>query len=228
MQIPSTIWILAIVLALIESWSAIPLLLLAFAPGSLKLRFLDPSQGDRLIAGSAEAQTALQRLQSMGFDLLGVKVEQQLWRGEFREISTVSNARDAFGAILLSPEAKVKGIYFFTPLSGGGMVFTRGYGSQGEIEDSRTSVRNIVSSKPEDLWASHSQRVELFRQKGFTPLVNNSRESRLEATRFFYRSDYARRTARSLLRGPLVQALIFLLILLLGASLFNLVPTGPK
>ncbi len=129
---------------------------------------------------------------------------------------------------MLSPEAKVRGIYFFTPLSGGGMVFTRGYGSQGEVEDGRTSVRNVVSSKLEDLWASHSQRVEQFRQKGFTPLVNNSRESRLEATRLFYRSDYARRMARSLLRGPLVQALIFLLILLLATSLFSLLPPSPK
>lgn len=215
-------------LLVITAQSAIPLILLALAPGYLKFRFLDPRQADKVLSSSPEIGDALQKLQSLGFDYLGVKVELQLWRKPLNEIATVSAARDAFGSMMLSPEGKLAGIYFFTPLSGGGMVFTRDYDSLNEIETEDTSVKDIPSKDLQELWESHRQRLEVFRQKGLTPLAAHSQESRLEATRHYYNTPYARQIARSYLQSPPVMAFWMMLILLIVSIVVNLSTPAAK
>ncbi len=209
--------ILALVslLLVITARSAVPLILLALAPGYLKFRFLGPGEADKVLSSSPEIRSALQKLQSLGFDLLGVKVETQLWRRPLHEIATVSAEGNAFGSILLSPEGKVAGFYFYTPLTNDGMVFTRGHSPAPEFEDHTTSVRNIVTNDPQAMWASHQQRVEALRQSGANPVVSRSQESRLEATRFYYNTPYARQSTRSLLQSPPVLAFGLMLILLI-------------
>lgn len=215
------ILILAAALVLITGWSAIPLIQLALAPGLLKYWFLDAPQSDKLISGSTAVQSALQQLQSLGFELLGIKVEKQPWHQPLYEIATVSADRDAFGSIMLSPEKKVMGHYLYTPLSGGGLVFTRGHSSLPDVENDTTSVKSVLSNNLSEMWTSHRQRLEVFRQKGLTPMVANSQESRLAATKTYYETDYARRTARAFLRGPTVQAFVLMLIFLLALVLIT-------
>ncbi len=215
-------------LLVITAQSAIPLILLALAPGYLKFRFLDPRQAERILSSSPEIGVAFQKLQSMGFDYLGVKVELQLWRKPLNEIATVSAERDAFGSIMLSPEGKPSGNYFFTPLTGGGMVFTRGYAAMNEIETEDTSVKDLPSKDLQELWESHRQRLEIFRQKGWTPLVDHSQASRLEATRHYYNTRYARQIARSYLQSPTVMAFWMMLILLIISIAVNLPSPAAK
>lgn len=219
---------LAVVLVVITGRSAIPLFLLAFASGRLKYWFLDSLQSDKIISELPATKTALQQLQSLGFELLGVKVEKQLWHSPLYEIATTSADRQAFGSIMLSPRREVVGHYFYTPLSEGGLVFTRGYSSLPDVENSNTSVRSVLSNNLQEMWNSHRQRVEVFRQRGFTTSVSNSQESRLAATKSYYTTDYAKRTARSLLRGPTVQAFILMLVFLCALVLINIYQSAGK
>jgi hypothetical protein len=68
------------------------------------------------------------------------------------------------------------------------------------------------------VFEAHEDRVRAFQARGMRPTAPNSQQGRIDATRAFYASPYARKGAASL-RAPDVLAFVLTLAVLLLALL---------
>ena len=213
--------LLAVLLIVSTGMRALPLLILALAPGQLRCWFIGAEPSDRLIRlkASPAVKAKVAQLQALGFVLLGIKAEKVWWRKAVHEIALTSVEMDIFGSIILNQNNRAADVYFYTPFAEGGLVFTRAKSPLPEMESENTSVKNLPTDKTERLLASHRQRVRAFRQKGLTPLAVDSQTARLAATRFYYTTDYGKRAGRVLLRTRPVRDFLLSLALLLGVGI---------
>jgi hypothetical protein len=212
----TTYWvvlILALFLTIYTGAQAIPLLVLLYAPRLLKFWFIDPAESERWISASPSVQEKIEQLHELGFVPLGIKAEKILWQQPVYEVSLSNQKKETFASIMLTSENRVLGVYFFTPLSGGGVTFTRGHSRMPEIELPNTSVKNNLTGDLKTMFVSHSQRVRLFKQKGIAPLAVNDQATRIEATYNFYESTYMKQARRNLPR--LLPAINFALAIVL-------------
>jgi hypothetical protein len=157
-------------------------------------------------------------LQELGFSLLGVKLEKlPLWGGTYREVALASEEAEAYASIGLRKDGRPRGLYFYTPLRDAGMVFTRNRALGGEAESERLSVKNVPTQNFKEILDSHQQRLRVLKERGLVPSVGLSQQARIEATRAFYASGYAR---RRLARSRKVLRFCGSLLLLLAAVWF--------
>lgn len=205
---------LALVLVFFASRRALPLLLFSLAPGSMRVWFDDPPQASALISGSRPLRDLVASLESLGFLPLGLKVEKLPLGGPaYREVALACGERSAFASIVLHPSGDPASFYFYTPFEDGGMVFTRNFAYGREAEAPPISVRNVPGGSPEQVLAIHDRRVRAFQDQGLRPSVSCSQQGRIEATRAFYASTYARRGV-AYLKSPDVLAFFFVLAVL--------------
>lgn len=101
---------------------------------------------------------------------------------------------------MLTPDKGVLGVYFYTALSGGGIIFTRGHSRMPEIELPDASIKNNLTGDLKAMLASHSQRIRAFKQRGITVIPVSDQASRIEATYKFYESTYMKQARRNLPR----------------------------
>jgi hypothetical protein len=207
--------LLAVVLAIWTGWRAVPLLSFALTPWRVRYWFLEAEAANRIMAGSQSVQARLQELRALGFTPLGVKMERVLWRQAGREVALVSTEAETFASIVLTRDGRALSVYFYTPLSDGGLVFTRAESSLPVMESRNTSVKNVAGKGLDKLLASHRLRLRTFRHQGLKPAVAPTQAARLAATRTYYASTYARRAGRNLLKLPVVRDFA-LTVLLLG------------
>jgi hypothetical protein len=227
----TTFWlvlILALFLTVYTGAQAIPLLVLMFAPRLLKFWFIGTAESERRISSSASVQEKISQLRELGFTVLGIKGERILWQPPVYEISLTNPQKETFASIILGPNDGALGVYFFTALSGGGIVFTRARSRMLELEIPGTSVKNIPDSDLKSMLSSHSQRIRSFKQKGFTPLSVNDQAARIEATYVYYESAYTKKGRRNLPR--LLPAINFALgvVLLIAVVLTAILRLGAK
>ena len=212
----TTYWlvlILALFLTVYSAAQAVPLLALMFTPRLLKFWFIDKMDSDRRIASSPSAQEKIAQLRELGFAVLGIKGERILWQPPVYEVSLTNPAKETFASIILGPDDGTLGVYFFTALSGGGIVFTRARSRLREMETADTSVKNTPSGDLNTMLTSHSQRIRVFKQKGISPLSGWDQAARIEATYVYYGSAYIRKGRRNLPR--LLPAINFALAVVL-------------
>ncbi len=205
--------IFALFLTIYTGAQAIPLLVLMFAPRLLKFWFISADYSERRIGASSSAQEKIGQLGMLGFSVLGIKGERILWQPPVYEISLSNAAKETFASIILDPDDQALGVYFFTALQGGGIVFTRARSRMLEMELPGTSVKNIPNSDLNTMFSSHSQRIRAFKQKGISPLPVTDQASRIEATYRYYELAYTRKGRRNLPR--LLPALNFALAVVL-------------
>jgi hypothetical protein len=209
----------ALGLVLLTGQSVLPGLLVVISPSRLRARFVDPEQEASALSGSPLLEECLQRLKALRFFLLGVKAEKlPLWGREDREVALAARDGSAFASIVLQPFGAPSSVYLYTPLAGGGMVFTRDYAGGPQAEGDRLSVRNVPTEDLEKLVGDHRARVEAMRQRGAALDLRSSQAGRLDATRAFYASTYFRRLATPQII-PGLAGFILSLILLLWAVL---------
>jgi hypothetical protein len=201
---------------------ALPLLVLALAPGQRRCWFIDAESSQRLIRlkASAPVKAALEQVQGAGFELLGIQAEKIWWRRAVHEIALTSAEMGIFASIVLNQNRKAAGVYFYTPFDGG-LVLTRSRSSLPEMERENISVKNLDTDRVERLLSAHRQRVRASRQKGLTPLAVDSQEARLAATRAYYASEYGQRAARAALWTRPVRDFALSLALLAGAAIVH-------
>jgi hypothetical protein len=199
----TTYWLvlfLALILAFYTGAQAIPLLVLLYAPRLLTFWFIDPAESERWISASPAVQEKIEQMGELGFVSLGIKAEKILWEKPAYEVSLSNTEKEAFGAILLTPDKGVLGVYFFTALSGGGIIYTRGHSRMPEIELPDASIKNNLTGDMKAMLSSHSQRIRAFKQKGMTVIPVSDKASRIEATYIFYESTYMKQVRRNLPR----------------------------
>jgi hypothetical protein len=214
-----------ILLVTLSGWEAIPLLVLALNPGSMRYWFDDSQTGQELISKSPTLQAWLLQLQALGFFPLGIKAEKlPLWGGVYREAALVSRETDIYASIVLHRNGDPASLYFYTPLRGGGMVFTRNHSFAPEAESDGLSVRNVPTHDFKEALASHSERLLNLTEKGFLPIVGSSQQTRIEATRAFYVSAYARRPSQYLLSPVILSFFLWIVLALVVGSLYVLTP----
>lgn len=215
------VFLLALLLTVYTGAQAIPLLVLLYTPRLLKFWFIDTAQGQLWISASPDVRDKIEQLCELGFIPLGIKVEKVLWQKPVYEVSLTNPEKETFAAIMLRRNDQVQGdllfrvlgVYLFTPLTGGGVVFTRGRSRMHEIDLPDTSVKNNLAGDLKGMLSSHSQRVEAFKKKGRTPLSVRDQEARIAATNLFYESNYMRQARRNLPR--LLPAINFALAIVL-------------
>jgi hypothetical protein len=205
--------VLALFLTVYTGAQAIPLLVLMFAPRLLKFWFISPDESERRIGASASAQEKIDQLRELGFRVLGIKGERILWQPPVYEVSLANPAKETFASIILDPDDQALGVYLFTAMSGGGIIFTRARSRLVELEIAGTSVKNIPDSNLSSMIASHSQRIRSFKQKGISPLPVSDQASRIATTYVYYESAYTKKGRRNLPR--LLPAINFALALVL-------------
>jgi len=209
----------AIWLVLLTGRSVLPGLLVVVRPSRLRTWFLDPEQEEEALGASPLLEECLQRLKAKYFFLLGIKAEKlPLWGKEYREVALAARDHSAFASIVLQPFGAPASMYLYTPLAGGGMIFTRDYAGGPQAESDRLSVRNVPAADPEKLVSEHRARVEAMRQRGVALDVRPSQAGRLDATRTFYASEYFRRAAMPHVI-PGLAGFVLSLVLLLWAVL---------
>jgi hypothetical protein len=189
----------------IAIWQIIPPLVFVFAPQSLKSWFVDEAKANKMLQ-SPQVQEKWQQLHALGFDLLGVKAEKVPGQGSIYELSTVSLDAESYASVMLPRAGTPASVYFYTPLKGGGLVFTRAYAFAPEMETENTSVKNIASGNLDMALNSHGQRVQSRKQKGLMPMVEHSQAQRLAATDFYYATDYSKSTGQTLLKTTLLMS----------------------
>jgi hypothetical protein len=101
---------------------------------------------------------------------------------------------------MLTPDKGVLGVYFYTALSGGGIIFTRGQSRMPEIELPDASIKNNLTGDLKAMLSSHSQRIRAFKQRGNHVFPVSDQASRIEATYIFYESTYMKLARRNLPR----------------------------
>ncbi len=210
------IMLLTIFLVIYLGWRAMPMLVVVVAPGQIRTRFLDPAESDRIIAAAPSVQAKMADLQALNFGVLGILAERIWWRSPVLEVATTSVEKSTFAAIVLTPTGKAAGVYFYTPMVGGGLVLTRSRSSLPEVETDDTSVKNVAGAAVDQLWASHQRRLRALRERGQRPLSVADRAARLAAAQAYYTSAYARRVRRLFLRSTSVVNFLLVAGLLLA------------
>jgi hypothetical protein len=184
------------VMALLYALQGLPFLLVMRKPGSLRCWFEDPAEAQERTRHSPELQEWIGRLKALGFDELGVKVEKMpLWGGSYREVALVSQESDIYASIVMRNNGSPASLYYYTPLHGGGMIFTRNFGDGPEFEGDGVSVQNVPSGDFAFVLDVHTRRLDTFRERGRMPRVAASQAARVEATHAFYAGEYARRNS---------------------------------
>ena len=199
----TTYWlvlILTLFLTIYTGAQAIPLLVLLYVPRLLKFWFIDPAESERWINASPPVQEKIEQMGELGFVPLGIKAEKILWQKPAYEVSLTNTEKEAFGAIMLTPDKGVLGVYFFTALSDGGIIFTRGQSRMPEIELPDASIKNNLTGDLKAMLSSHSQRIRAFKQRGNPVFPGSDQASRIEATYIFYQSSYMKQARRNLPR----------------------------
>jgi hypothetical protein len=205
---------IALLLVVLTGRGVIPGLLVMLQPSRLRCWFLDSDQETKVLSASPLLEECLQRLKAEHFFLLGVKAEKlPLWGREEREVALAALDQSAFASIVLQPFGAVASVYLYTPLAGGGMVFTRDYASGPQAEGDRLSVRNVPTEELEKLVNAHRDRVRTMQARGAALGLRPSQAGRLEAARVFYSSAYFRRAMIPHLLPGLAGFLISLVLL---------------
>jgi hypothetical protein len=209
------ILLLTAFLVIYTGWRAIPLLLFAVLPGQIRASFLDPDEAQRLTAAAPDVQARLADLKALGFGIMGIMAEKAWWRRPALEVVANSVEKSAFAAVVLGPAGQAVGVYFYTPLAGGGLVFTRARSPLPEMETADTSVKDMPGASVDKLWVSHRRRLQALRERGQRPLPVDDQAARLAASRAYYASAYGRRARRIFLRSaPVVNFLVVFALLI--------------
>jgi hypothetical protein len=215
------IFLLTAFLVVYLGWRAIPLLIFALVPGHIRGWFLEEAETDRLIAAAPSVQSKLADLQALGFSRLGILAEKAWWRPPSREVVATSVQKSTFAAIVLTSTGKAAGVYFYTPLAEGGMVFTRSRSPLPEMENDNTSVKDVPGASVDKLWATHRRSLQALRERGQRPLSVDDQAARLAAAQAYYVSAYARRARRVFLRSaPVINFLAVLGLLVAILAIF--------
>ena len=185
------------ILLLIDTYQILPMVVLFICPTCVRSTFDDRSLSIILKPGNSVLNELLENFKVLGFSLIGLKVEHTpLWGPTYREISLVSEHDNTYASIILHPDLSPASKYCYTPIEQGGMVFTRDFAAGDEAEGERISVKNVPEASPAELVSSHTQRLDMFHERGMTFSVRNSRQARLSATNDFYLSEYAKGAQR--------------------------------
>jgi hypothetical protein len=205
----------ALGLVFLTGRSALPGLLVVISPSRLRTWFLDADQEADALGASPLLEECLQGLKAQYFFLLGVKAEKlPLWGREGREVALAARDRSAFASIVLQPFGAPSSVYLYTPLAGGGMVFTRDCAGGPQAESDQLSIRNVPTENLVKLVGDHRARVEAMRERGSVLDLRPSQAGRLDATRAFYASEYFRRAAIPHLIPGLAGFIVSLILLL--------------
>jgi hypothetical protein len=205
-QLEMILVVVALALVLLTGRGALPALLMRVRPGMLRCWFLAADLEATVLEGSPALMEFLERLKRVRYFLLGVKVEKlPLWGQEYREVALAARDQSAFASIVLHTYGAPASVYLYTPLQGGGMVFTRDYAGGPQVDEDRLSVRNIPTGDLERLAGAHHERVEEMRLRGADLEVRATQAGRVEATRAFYASSYFRKASTPILIPALLS-----------------------
>jgi len=185
---------IALMLVLLTGRSALPRIALRLRPDRIRCWFLPADEEANLLEGSPALQDCVDRLKRLHYFLIGVKAEKlPLWGRRLTEVALAARDHTAFASIVLQPFGAPSSLYFYTPLMGGGMVFTRDYAAGGEVESANVSVRNVPSEDVEIVHRAHQGRVAAVRARGLVPEIRPSQAGVIAATHALYASAYFRR-----------------------------------
>jgi hypothetical protein len=191
-----------------------PLVVLALNRRALRVTFDSPEEQREFLARSVHLQEWVDRLKELGFTMIGIATEKiPLWGPGFKGLSMVSISAEAYAGIVLHPDGEPASMYFYTPMRGGGMVFTRNFGGD-QAEAERYSVRNVESINFKAILDDHLERIEKFRGRGLQPAVGSSQSARITATADYYDSEYGRKSLRSVWQKPVLNFMAALALLL--------------
>lgn len=204
----------AAALTLLTGRRVLPALLILIRPARLRSWFVDAEQEAGLLGAVPILDDLLRWMREQRFVLLGVKAEKlPLWGATYQEAALVARDRQAFASIVLTKRGVPSSIYLYTPLAGGGMVFTRDHTAGWQEESDRLSVRNVATENLEELIGQHRERVQAMQARGMSPDVRPTQAGRLQATRDFYASGYFRRVVTAQILPALVSFGLSLVLL---------------
>lgn len=223
MDLPdSALVLLAATLLLLSARHDLPAVLIALRPDSMRCSFEDGLDVQEMMDRSPELAASVRPLTALGFRILGVKAERPpLSLRPFREVALASRERDVDASVVIRPDARPASLFFFTPFRSGGTVFTGDFAPAKEFESQDTSAKNHTGGDAEAMLADHRRRLEVFKAEGRVPMVGTSQAERIEATRAFYASAYAR-TLRGGLLSPPVTGLVLSLVLFVMVVVWTL------
>lgn len=187
-------WIFSVILAAFGILVFLPRGIFLFRPNAFRTYYDDdPNTSIRTFHRGIVKENA-EKIESLGFTELGVKVEKfPLWGSRSEELTFASSKDRAFAAITIYRNTST--YHFITPFTGGQIVIT----SPGSFKNIDTEGFLSASSSADDHGAvleKHRESVASFVSKGYTPFQEYTRESRLESSALYYNSKPAKSKAR--------------------------------
>jgi hypothetical protein len=182
-------WIIPSIFAFMAVWIYIPRTVFLFRSG---FRFYFDSNPNASITRihKREVTRIADELVSLGFNYIGVKIEKfPLWGGSIKQLSFASEKNCAFATIYIS--WYMVSYYFYTPFKDGQYVLTA-YNSFQDMNRKNYIIARLKSNDSQNGLELHKNNVQVFRNKGFIPYHEYSKQSRLQASDAYYQSSIAR------------------------------------
>ena len=220
--IPILILWAGVTIVLITGWSALPLILFALFPSSVRSWFLDDVETQQIMAAHPLQMETVVELETLGFRLQGVRVEKlPLWGVKIPAIALACPESRTYASVLLSARKKPVGMYFFTPLNDGGMIFTRNQAQAPEFESALESVKNLPGAPLSVVYSAHLARLRARQLPDASLFEVQKSPARHAAARLFYQTTYGRQqTQKYLGMRPVIRFGIAILLFSLSFGLW--------
>jgi hypothetical protein len=186
-------------LALAAALVLAPMVVFCLFPAVVRVWFEGGPEAVEVDAPLA-SRPLMAELRRLGFQALGVKVEQMPLRVAIRERAFVAGDRRCYASVAVS--AARSRLYYYTPFADGGLVLTSN-GAFPKISSTSVSQRSHPGAEAEQLLELHHQALAaLGRRAEVVPTT----EARVAATYSYYQAPEVRRVLR--------RTGIFLLVLI--------------
>ncbi len=211
-QVDIFILIVAGLLILYDIYRLLPFLVLRRNPKALGCWFESQEYTARALSSATLLGDWARQVENLGFARLGIKTERTPVEGrKFRGLSFVALDGRTYADIVLFPDQSPAGLYFYTPLREGGLVFTRNYAGGAQSSQPGTVVTNVPTGDVASAYQTHLDKLAEVEKSGYHPEVGLDQSGRIAATYAFYASTYYKETARQMLASRWTSLSIVLL-----------------
>jgi hypothetical protein len=181
-------------------------------PDRIKSRFEDDEFDPGLF--SRPVRDIIDSLRSIGFRVLGVKVEEPPMGGAVRSLALEAAEEKVFASIIALERANPV-YYFLTPFLDGAMVLTSSQEKPQPVKTATFVNQGFKNLPMDELLAVHLKTVDTMVKAGHQPFDKYTRESRIQSTDMYYAhpdANILQRRLRSKLLGGFASTLGLLLL----------------
>lgn len=200
------------VLVLISAFQALPIIYSYFVIKTKRFKFIESNEITNHKLFNEECNKLKDKLESLGFSFLGIKLESNLFpRRRIETYEFISLDKPIFATIGFSNDKP--DYYFYTPFNDGGVVLTSKDVFY-NVEIGNFSLIKVEKDSLYDVLLIHQNKVQEFKYKGIDTYNSLTKQSRLEATKGFYENNNFLDLYKKAMYKPTVSLIIYSILLI--------------